>query len=91
MAIALFDTVMLKRENDIEFSKLNMEAWLYSNETQAFFEFFTIKKMMVLATIAGSNQTVEDLAFLRGQLKMGEIIYDIEEKIRIERKKGSKK
>jgi len=91
MASALFDTSMLKRENDIEFSKLNMEFWLYSKETQAFFEFFTIKQMMVLARIAGSTQTVEDLAFARGQLKMGEIIHDIEEKIRAERKKGSKK
>jgi len=37
MERALFNTMMLKRENDIEFSKLNMEAWLHSNETQAFF------------------------------------------------------
>jgi len=55
-----------------------------------FFEFFTIKRMMILSTIAGSNQTLEELAFARGQLKMGEIIHDIEDKIKSERKKGTK-
>lgn len=90
MESALFDTMMLKRENDIEFSKLNMEAWLHSNETQAFFEFFTIKRMMILSNIANSNQTLEELAFARGQLKMGEIIQNIEDKIKSERKKGTK-